>query len=65
MKRWLALTCGLAIAAAAAYALLSSPSAEPPGPLSGERPPHSEIDEASRAQLEEVLRKGDENGGGA
>jgi hypothetical protein len=52
LGRWLTLFLGLAIAAAAGLALVSRPS--PHG--SAGAPPLDEIDAASRARLERVLR---------
>jgi len=71
---WIALALGLA--AAAAYALVRRPPpvAAPPAPVQqappsastpapdahpGE-PPHADIDEASRTELERILREADE-----
>jgi hypothetical protein len=66
--RWLTVVVGVGVAAAALYALLATPPARrapapkrvppaapavPRGPVA---PPLGEIDDASRAQLEEVLR---------
>ncbi|MDJ0864526.1 MAG: hypothetical protein QNK03_00360 [Myxococcota bacterium] len=48
MRRWVALVLGAVIAAAALYALAGLA----PGPT-------AEIDDASRAQLERVLREAD------
>ncbi len=62
MKRWIALSLGLAIAAAAAYALLSdSRPSSPPALSTGRQEPaaHAPIDEASRRRLEELLRQAD------
>jgi hypothetical protein len=62
MKRWIALSLGLAIAAAAAYSLLSGHHPSPPTPQSTgrqESTAHAPIDEASRRQLEELLRQAD------
>jgi hypothetical protein len=62
MKRWIALSLGLAIAAAAAYALLSGPRPSSPTPVSTRREEpaaHAPIDEDSRRQLEELLRQAD------
>ncbi len=56
--RWLTLVVGVGIAAAAFYALLATP----PSPRTASAPPaasapaHEEIDDASRARLERVLR---------
>ena len=50
MKSWLILLIGLAIAAGAAYVLLGGRGA----PVA---PPLDDIDEASRARLERVLRE--------
>ena len=46
MLRWIGLVAGLGIAATALWLLVS-----------GGEPPHSEIDPASRAQLEELLER--------
>jgi len=52
LGRWLTLFLGLAIAAAAGFALVSRR-----GPYgSAEAPPLDHIDDASRARLERVLR---------
>jgi len=51
VTRFLALTFGLAVAAAALYLLVSS--GQPPPVAS--KPPAAEIDDASRAKLERVL----------
>jgi hypothetical protein len=58
VKRFLALTFGLAIAAAVLYLLVSG------GPRSREasKPPSAEIDAASRAKLERVLEQAETQG---
>ena len=56
--RFLALTLGLAIAAAALY-LLVSDGAPPP---ETSEPPSAEIDAASRAKLERVLEQAETQG---
>jgi hypothetical protein len=53
VTRFLALTLGLAIAAAALYMLVSGGS---PPPVAS-KPPSAEIDAASRAKLERVLEE--------
>ena len=53
VMRWLALSLGLAIAAAALYLLVGGDAARPVA--SG--PPLSDIDDASRARLERVLQE--------
>ena len=65
-KRWLAVPAGLALAGTAIYVLLSDaalspdrvssrqPAAGSPGPRGS-----AEIDDASRAQLREILRAAD------
>ena len=58
MTRFLALTFGLAIAAAALYMLVSG---GPPSPVASE-PPSAEIDAASRAKLEHVLEQAETQG---
>jgi len=62
--RWLTLVAGVGVAAAAFYALLSTPAAPrarrpAPAPVAAPaaRAPHDEIDDASRARLERVLRE--------
>ncbi len=57
MTRFLALTFGLAIAAAALYLLVSGG----PPPVASE-PPSAEIDAASRAKLERVLEQAETQG---
>ncbi len=57
--RLVALTFGLAIAAAALYMLASN--GRPP-PVASE-PPGAEIDSASRAKLERVLEEAETQGG--
>jgi hypothetical protein len=58
VKRFLALTFGLAISAAVLYLLVSG------GPRSREasKPPSAEIDDASRAKLERVLEQAETQG---
>ncbi len=57
--RWLTVVVGVGLAVAALYALLATP----PMPRSASAPPavsapaHEEIDAASRARLERVLRE--------
>jgi hypothetical protein len=58
VTRFLALTLGLAIAAAALYMLVSG---GPPPPVASE-PPSAEIDAASRAKLERVLEQAEAQG---
>jgi len=53
LVRWLLFIIGLAIAAAGIYALVDS------GRFAAADPPLDDIDSASRARLEEVLRKAD------
>ncbi len=60
MKRWLALSFGLAIAAVAGYALLSGAPREQSAEATVAANGHAEIDEASRAKLQEILRQADE-----
>jgi len=75
MGRLLWIVLALALAAAAGYALVRrpppvaappAPSAEPPGaPPARAEPdakaaPHGDIDDASRAELERILREADE-----
>ncbi|MCZ6464078.1 MAG: hypothetical protein O7A09_07035 [Proteobacteria bacterium] len=60
MKRWLALSFGLAIAAVAGYALLSGAPSELPADATVAATGHAEIDEASRARLQKILRQADE-----
>lgn len=55
MSRWLLVLLGLAIAAAALYALVAGREL----PLSESAPPLDDIDEASRHELERVLRDAD------
>ena len=57
MNRWLLLVLGLAIAAAALFALVSGEA--PRLPEAGDSPPLGEIDADSRARLEQVLRDAD------
>ncbi len=57
MKRWLVALLGIALAVAAFLAVATArratlPAKPPPNPL-----PHAEIDDASRAQLERVIRE--------
>ncbi len=52
MKRWLALAVGLALIGGVAWFLWRGPA-----PASESSAPHAEIDEASRAALERVLRE--------
>jgi hypothetical protein len=54
VNRWLLLVLGLAIAAAALFALVSGEA--PRLPVAGGSPPLDEIDAESRARLERVLR---------
>lgn len=71
MIRWLTVVVGVGVAAAALYALLSTPAAKrapapkaksapavaaPAAPRGGAAPPLGEIDDESRARLEQVLR---------
>jgi hypothetical protein len=58
VTRFLALTFGLAVAAAALYLLVSS--GQPPPVAS--KPPGAEIDDASRAKLERVLEAAETQG---
>ena len=58
MTRILALTFGLAVAAAALYLLVSS--GQPPPVAS--KSPSAEIDDASRAKLERVLEEAEAQG---
>jgi len=58
VTRFLALTLGLAIAAAALYLLVSG---GPPPPVASEAP-SAEIDAASRAKLERVLEQAETQG---
>ena len=53
MKRWLALALGLALIGGAAWLLLRGPTRVAPKSAA----PHAEIDDASRAALERVLRE--------
>jgi hypothetical protein len=53
VQRWLVLTFGLAVVGTALYVLASGAQA----------PPMSEIDSASRAHLERVLKDADAQGG--
>lgn len=53
MKRWLALAVGIAIASLALYLLVAPGDPAPPDV--------EEIDEASRAALERVLREAEES----
>lgn len=53
MSRWLLLIIGLAVAAAGLLALVEG------GVISTGAPPLDDIDSASRARLEEVLREAD------
>ncbi len=56
--RLLLLSFGLAVAAAALYALVSNTSAPPVA----SSPPSAEIDDASRAKLERVLEQAERHG---
>jgi len=58
VKRFLALTFGLAIAAAVLYLLVSD---GPRQPVTS-KPPSAEIDAASRAKLERVLEQAETQG---
>jgi hypothetical protein len=58
VTRLLALTFGLAIAAAALYLLISGG----PQPPVASKPPSAEIDAASRAKLERVLEEAETQG---
>ena len=58
MTRLLALTFGLAVAAAALYLLVSS--GQPP--LVASKSPSAEIDDASREKLERVLEEAETQG---
>jgi hypothetical protein len=49
LKRWLTLVLGVGLAAAALHALLSRPR-------DGKLPTHDDIDGASKARMERVLR---------
>jgi hypothetical protein len=53
MKRWLALAVGLALIGAGAWFLLRGPARVAPESSA----PHAEIDDASRAALDRVLRE--------
>ena len=64
--RWWALPLGLAIAAGAVYALLSTRAPQETG-IAVQREqaepgesPHADIDEASKARLREILREAEE-----
>lgn len=59
MNRWLVLPIGLGVAAVAGWVLLSSPTGS-----TGQRRPvaYDEIDQESRDQLREILRRADEEG---
>jgi len=59
VRRLLALTFGLALAAAAVYLLFSD--GKPP--RVGSTPARDEIDDASRAKLERVLEQAETQGG--
>lgn len=58
MKRWLTLIAGVGIAAAALYALLARPPSSRPTSATPavSAAPHEEIDDASRARLEHLVR---------
>jgi len=62
--RWLTVVVGVGVTAAALYALLSTPAAPrarapapPPVAARAGTAAHGDIDEASRARLERVLRE--------
>ena len=57
MKRWLVALVGIALAAAAFLALASARRAARPEKPQANPLPHAEIDDASRAQLERVIRE--------
>ena len=57
MNRWLLLVLGLAVAAAGLFALAGGDSFRLP--VASGPPPLEEIDAASRARLEQVLRDAD------
>ncbi len=62
VKRWLVALLGIALAVAAFFAVATGRRAAlrakpPPNPL-----PHAEIDDASRAQLERVIRDAEREG---
>ena len=62
MIRWLTVIVGVGLAAAALVALLGKPPApdlDRTAQGAPEPPPHEEIDDASRARLERVLREAD------
>lgn len=60
--RWLTVIVGVGIAVAALYALLATPPPprSAPAPPAVSAPEHEEIDDASRARLERVLREAEE-----
>ena len=57
MNRWLLLVFGLAVAAAGLFALVGGDAFQLP--VASGPPPMEEIDAASRARLEQVLRDAD------
>ena len=57
VKRWLIAMLGLALAAGAIIALVSGRGPRGAGTTREQEPPHGEIDDASRAELERVLRE--------
>jgi hypothetical protein len=57
MRRWLALSFGLAIAAAAGYAILAAPRASRDASRMTSDAPLEEIDASSRAHLERILEQ--------
>jgi len=68
--RWLTVVVGVGVAAAALYALLSAPGttrarrpAPPPVAAPAASAPLGDIDDESRARLEQVLREADRDEG--
>jgi hypothetical protein len=65
VKRWLVAILGLALAAGALVALVSGRGACGRAASRQQGPPHGEIDDASRAELERVLREAEQETGTA
>ncbi len=65
VKRWLIAILGLALAAGALVALVSGRGPRGRAASRDQAPPHGEIDDASRAELERVLREAGRESGPA
>ncbi|HBZ70636.1 MAG TPA: hypothetical protein DEP35_13255 [Deltaproteobacteria bacterium] len=62
MKRWLVAVLGIALAVAAFFAVATGRRAALPAKPHPNALPHAEIDDASRAQLERVIRDAEREG---